>query len=130
MKGKLAMVDFRTQEGQIIMRHTIKIRPGPTHKQRDHQLAFRWVIKRYRNLLPAERTNLKLWASRVLRTASGYDYWTKAGFAAITCKTLEDKEGSAPDKRYIKLLVEHPLLWHVKITNEADTETFFDSAAA
>lgn len=130
MKGKIGQVHFQTQGGQIRMHHILKIRPGPTHAQLEHRNRFKWAIKRYRNLLPSERENLKLWASRVLRTASGYDYWTKADLAAITFETLEDKEGSAPDKRYVMVLVKHPMLYHVKITNEEDTETYYDSASA
>jgi len=130
MQGKIGPVHFQTYGKQIRMHHIRKIRPGPTHKQLDHQNRFRWAIKRFRNLLPSERENLQLWASRVLKTASGYDYWTKADFAEIAFKTLEDKEGSAPDKRYIKLLVSHPMLFHVKITSEDEQETYFDSADA
>ena len=130
MRGKIGPVHFQMRKGEIIMHHILKIRPGPTHAQRDHRLKFYWVIKRYRNLLPNERRNLQLWASSVLKTASGYDYWTKADFADPSFKVMEDKEGSAPDKRFIKVLVEHPLLYHVKITNEANTETYYDSATA
>lgn len=130
MTGKFGPVYFKTREGQIIMHHSIKIRPGPTHKQRDHRNVFRWTVKRYRNLLPAERTNLKLWASSVLKTINGFTYWKKADMLPITFKTMEDKEGSAPDKRYVMMLVEHPMLFHVKITNEANTETYYDSASA
>lgn len=130
MKGKIGQVHFQTHGEQIRMHHILKIRPGPTHKQREHRNKFAWAVKRYRNLLPNERRNLQMWASSVLRTVNGFTYWKKADILPITIETLEDKEGSAPDTRYLKLLVKHPMLFHVKITSEDGQVTYYDSASA
>jgi len=129
MKGRIGSWTFQKGKGSISMHYCSKPEPPGVGGQIPQREKFKVCMEKWHALPPSQQRHLREYCLENLTNYSGCNLFMEGCTTIPACKLIIDDLDVPTQLRYVVVMTAHPLLKYVKVSNNAETVTYWEAGA-
>ena len=127
MRGRIGAWTFQKGRGSISMHYCTKKEKPAKGGQIPQRQKYKDASDKWKDLPKSQQVHLQEFCDVNLLSYSGFNLFVEACVTLPGSRLYIDDLDPVTNKRYVVVAAGHPLLKYVKLMNEAETVTYWES---